>query len=83
VIRVLLTYAFQACGARRIALTTHAKNERAIRCYRACGFIEEGRPRKAVWIDGEYTDLVNMSILREEWEVHHGRPPDVSPLPGT
>jgi len=50
------------------SLTTHAKNERAIRCYLACGFVEEGRPRKAAWIEGEYTDLVEMSILREEWQ---------------
>lgn len=73
-VRVLLRYGFELCGARRIVLTTHAKNERAIRCYRACGFIEEGRPRKAAWIAGEYTDLVNMSILRDEWEQHRGYP---------
>jgi RimJ/RimL family protein N-acetyltransferase len=63
-----LDYGFRYLGARRIALTTHAKNERAIRCYLACGFVEEGRPRQVVWIEGEYTDLVDMSILREEWQ---------------
>ena len=68
VIKLLLLYGFHYLGARRIALTTHARNERALRCYRACGFVEEGRPRKAVWIEGEYIDLVNMSILREEWQ---------------
>ena len=62
-VRLLLDYGFRYLGARRIGLTTHAKNERAIRC----GFVEEGRPRKATWIEGEYTDLVEMSILREEW----------------
>lgn len=66
--QMLLTYGFHYLGARRIVLTTHAKNERAIRCYRACGFVEEGRPRKAIWMEGEYIDLVNMSILREEWQ---------------
>jgi RimJ/RimL family protein N-acetyltransferase len=66
-VNLLLHYGFHYLGGRRIELTTHAKNERAIRCYRACGFIEEGRPRRAVWIDGEYTDLVNMAILRDEW----------------
>ena len=66
-VRLLLDYGFRYLGARRIGLTTHAKNERAIRCYLACGFVEEGRPRKAAWIEGEYTDLVEMSILREEW----------------
>jgi RimJ/RimL family protein N-acetyltransferase len=65
---LLLDYGFRYLGGRRIALTTHAKNERAIRCYLACGFVEEGRPRRAFWMDGEYIDLVEMSILRDEWE---------------
>ena len=67
-VKLLLHYGVHYLNGRRIELTTHAKNERAIRCYLACGFVEEGRPRKVVWIEGEYTDLVNMSILREEWE---------------
>jgi RimJ/RimL family protein N-acetyltransferase len=67
-IKLLLDYGFRYLGGRRINLTTNAKNERAIRCYLACGFVEDGRPRKAVWIEGEYTDLVEMSILREEWQ---------------
>jgi len=75
-IKLLLQYGFHYLGARRIALTTHAKNKRAIRCYHACGFVEEGRPRKVVWIEGEYTDLVEMSILREEWKAAR-KPPDV------
>lgn len=66
-IRLLLHYGFHYLGLRRIVLTTHARNLRAIRCYQACGFVEEGRPRKAIWVEGEYVDLVNMSILREEW----------------
>jgi RimJ/RimL family protein N-acetyltransferase len=68
VIHLLLEYAFHYLGARRIELTTHAKNERAIRCYLACGFVEEGRPRKAVWIEGEHVDHVNMALLRDEWQ---------------
>ena len=68
VIKLLLAYGFRYLGARRIELTTHAKNERALRCYVACGFVEEGRPRKVIWIEGDYVDLVNMSILREEWQ---------------
>lgn len=67
VVRVLLNYGFQALGARRIALTTHEDNPRAIRCYSACGFVEEGRPRQAFWTGHRYADLVEMSILRAEW----------------
>lgn len=67
VVRVLLSYGFQALGARRIALTTHEDDPRAIRCYSACRFVEEGRPRQAFWTGRRYADLVEMSILRDEW----------------
>ena len=45
-----------------------ANNERGIRAYRACGFIEEGRQREHVYSDGAYHDQVVMGILRTEWE---------------
>lgn len=67
-VKLLLQYGFHYLGARRIGLGTNAKNIRAIKCFRACGFVEEGRSRKVQWIDGDYTDLVTMGILREEWE---------------
>jgi RimJ/RimL family protein N-acetyltransferase len=67
-VRLLLDFGFRYLGARRVCLTTHARNPRAIRCYLACGFVEDGRPRKALWIQGEYVDLVDMSILRDEWQ---------------
>lgn len=66
-VKTLLDYGFHYLGSRRIALTTNAKNVSALRCFLACGFVEEGRPRQVVWIEGEYVDLVNMAILREEW----------------
>ncbi len=71
-VRLLLGYGFRYLGARRIWLTTNAKNERAIRSFGAAGFVEEGRPRQVVWIDGDYTDYVNMSILVEEWKENNG-----------
>jgi RimJ/RimL family protein N-acetyltransferase len=66
-IKLLLHFGFHYLGVRRISLTTHAKNDRAIQCYARCGFIEEGRPRQAAWIQGQYVDLVEMAILRHEW----------------
>ena len=66
-VRLLLTYAFRYLNYRKVWLRVHAVNERAIRAYRACGFVEEGRQRAQVWCDGAYDDLVLMGILREEW----------------
>lgn len=67
-VRLLLRYAFHIRNLHRVWLSVHSNNERAIRCYRACGFVEEGRLRRHLWIDGAYVDLVHMGILREEWQ---------------
>ncbi len=67
-IRVLLEWAFRIQNYRRIWLDTLASNERAIRSYRACGFVEEGRLREHYYYDGVYHDAVVMGIMRLEWE---------------
>lgn len=71
---LLLEYAFNLRNLQRVWLTVNATNERAIRCYRACGFVEEGRLRRHVWIRGAYDDLVGMGLLREEWEQTRATP---------
>jgi len=67
-VKLLLNYAFHYLPGRRIELTTHGENERAIRCYTGCGFIEEGRLREAAWIEGRFLDLVIMSLLKRHWK---------------
>ena len=69
-VRVLLDYAFRLRNLRRVCLSVNDNNERGIRAYKACGFIEEGRLRSHVWSNGAYIDLVYMGILRTEWDVH-------------
>jgi RimJ/RimL family protein N-acetyltransferase len=66
VVRLLLRYAFDHQHVNRVWLNTHSENERAIRCYRACGFVEEGRLRQHLWIAGHYADRVVMGILSDE-----------------
>jgi RimJ/RimL family protein N-acetyltransferase len=67
-IGLLLDYAFRLCNFRKVYLSTSSNNERAIRCYRACGFVEEGRLRQQLWSGGTYVDEVDMGILRDEWQ---------------
>lgn len=67
-INVLLDWAFRIQNYRRIWLETMATNERAVRAYRACGFIEEGRLREHEYWNGQYVDVLCMGILRSEWE---------------
>jgi len=66
-IQLLLTYGFEYHNYHKVWLRVHAANERAIRAYQACGFVEEGRQRAHVWCNGAYDDLLLMGILREEW----------------
>ncbi len=65
---LLLDYAFRLRNFRKVHLRVHGQNERAIKAYKSCGFVEEGRLRDHVWSDGSYDDLIHMGILRQEWE---------------
>jgi len=70
-IRTLLRWAFLIQNWRRVYLRTLACNERAIRAYRALGFVEEGRLREQAFFAGRYVDEVQMGMLRSEWEARH------------
>jgi RimJ/RimL family protein N-acetyltransferase len=72
---LLVDYAFLHRNAHKVWLEVHANNERAIRSYRSVGFIEEGRIRDNVWLDGKYVDELVMGILRSEWEEIRTRGP--------
>lgn len=65
-LRLLVDYGFDLLNLRRIYLRVHGRNERGIRAYRACGFVEEGRLRQHVWSNGAYDDLLYMAIMRDE-----------------
>jgi diamine N-acetyltransferase len=64
---LFLDWAFRIQNFRRIWLITWADNERAVRCYRACGFVEEGLERQAQYVNGTYVDILSMGLLRDEW----------------
>lgn len=67
-IRVLLRWAFHVQNWRRVWLTTLTCNERALRAYQKLGFVEEGRLREESFFDGKYVDVLQMGMLRREWE---------------
>lgn len=66
VVQVLLDYAFRSRNLRRVHLQTLAGNEAALRCYRAAGFVEEGRLREHAWVEGAYDDVVLMAVLQTD-----------------
>lgn len=73
-VRLLVDYAFRHRNLHKVRLNVTADNERAIRSYRSCGFVEDGRLRDHVWVDGRYKDMIEMSLLRPEWRGVEERP---------
>jgi RimJ/RimL family protein N-acetyltransferase len=71
-IRLLLQYAFNSLGLRRIQLITDADNERGIRCYEKCGFYQEALLREHRLRYGKPLDMVQMAVLRGEWKLDGG-----------
>jgi RimJ/RimL family protein N-acetyltransferase len=75
---LMVDHAFRSLGLHRVALSVFEFNERAIRAYRRCGFVIEGRAREAIWRDGRWWDEVSMSVLAPEWRARSARSPDAS-----
>jgi len=64
---LLLDYGFKTLNLNRIKLRVYEFNSRAINSYKKIGFVEEGRMRQAIFINGEYHNIIFMSILQEVW----------------
>jgi RimJ/RimL family protein N-acetyltransferase len=66
--KLLIAFAFNEMNLNRLELEFYDFNERAHRCYLACGFREEGRLRERQYKNGRYADVIQMGILRSDWE---------------
>jgi len=64
---MLLEYLFLRRAAERVSALVRDYNERALRCFEACGFLREGVARHACYIDGHYHNVVLLGILREDF----------------
>jgi RimJ/RimL family protein N-acetyltransferase len=71
--QLMIDHAFRGLGLHRIGLTVFSFNERAIRSYRSCGFVVEGRAREAIWREGRWWDEIAMSILDSDWATRRGQ----------
>lgn len=66
--QLVLRYAFSELNLHRVSLGVFSYNVRAMRAYEKCGFRNEGIIRQAFVREGQRWDLVNMGILRREWQ---------------
>ena len=67
-ILLLLGHGFGTLNLNRISLRVFATNARARHAYQKIGFREEGRLRQAEYREGQYVDVILMSVLKSEWE---------------
>jgi RimJ/RimL family protein N-acetyltransferase len=65
--RTACRYGFEAMRLHKITLYVVPENHAAHHVYRKVGFVEEGRMREHIWLDGRNLDNVLMGILRDEW----------------
>ena len=65
--RLVLSWGFDVLGLHRIQLEVLAGNSRAINCYLACGFRQEGVRREAELYPDGWKDLILMGVLWPEY----------------
>ena len=62
-----IRFAFEELKLHRVELEVFDYNNRAKSMYKKVGFREEGRRRDGIFIDGQYHDVIIMSMLEYEW----------------
>ncbi len=65
--RLIVKHGFEDLNLNRIYLYVFEGNKRAISAYNAVGFVEEGVLRNAVYKNGQFNNMLIMSILHSEW----------------
>lgn len=66
--RLVLAHAFDTLQLHRVGLRVVSYNERAIRCYLACGFVVEGVIREASVVAGVRHDDIVMGVFSNEFQ---------------
>lgn len=63
----IIDFGFKQLNLQKVHLRVFEDNKIAVNLYRKLGFLEEGFLRKDIFKDGEFKDVLIMSILRNEW----------------
>ena len=64
--KLMLEYGFRKLGLHRIELLVLDFNQRARYMYKKSGFAQEGTLREARLVDGNWHDIILMSVLERE-----------------
>jgi ribosomal-protein-alanine N-acetyltransferase len=64
-----LSWGFKEMGVNRVEAQVHPGNEPSLKLLRRLRFVEEGRLRQGGYWAGQHHDLLQYSLLREDWVV--------------
>lgn len=67
-LNLILQHGFNTLNLNRIFLRVYENNPRAMRSYEKAGLSIEGRLRQGHFDEGQYFDVILMSILRSDWQ---------------
>lgn len=66
-LEILISFIFNELNLEKIKLSVYSFNDRALKCYKALGFEEEGVLKKEVFREGKYHDIILMAMFREDY----------------
>ncbi len=64
---LLLKYAFDTLGLRKIGAVVYSFNERSLAYQKKCGYKVEGVLKNQHFINGQFCDEVLLAVYREDW----------------
>lgn len=67
IVQKVLVFAFNQLHLTQVRLQVLAGNRVAVKLYEHLGFSQDGRLRREQFRDGEFKDVLLMSLLRQEW----------------
>ncbi len=67
-LRLLLRYGFHELRYQKCNSACVERNEGSIRLHRKLGFVDEGRRRRSVYMDGQFHDDLLFGLTREEFD---------------
>lgn len=63
ILKELIRFASEGEYIAKIDLQVKSDNIKAIALYKKCGFVPEGKTSRALFIDGEFYDYLNMGLI--------------------
>jgi len=67
VAKLVVAYGFETLNLEVMTLGVNSENHRAIQSYENAGFVREGVRRKMIYRNNRYYDILQMSVLRDEY----------------